>query len=110
KTRWGSILRGLRKTSVDTIRSGRSELVMKTHVLTSVALRALLRPTFVLGGLALVAVPLLGMISMSRGPEPSVKSAVVALDLDATNDPACYYESAFNSGTVVLERAAVEGR
>jgi hypothetical protein len=83
---------------------------MKTNVLTSVALRALLRPTFVLGGLALVAVPLLGMISMSRGPEPSVKSAVVALDLDATNDPACYYESAFNSGTVVLERAAVEGR
>ena len=83
---------------------------MKTNVLTSVALRALLRPTFVLGGLALVAVPLLGMMSMSRGPEPSVKSAVVALDLDATNDPACYYESAFNSGTVVLERAAVEGR
>ena len=83
---------------------------MKTNVLTSVALRALLRPTFVLGGLALVAVPLFGMISMSRGPEPSVKSAVVALDLDATNDPACYYESAFNSGTVVLERAAVEGR
>jgi hypothetical protein len=83
---------------------------MKTNVLTSVALRALLRPTFVLGGLALVAVPLLGMMSMSRGPEPSVKSAVVALDLDATNDQACYYESAFNSGTVVLERAAVEGR
>jgi hypothetical protein len=84
---------------------------MKTNVLTSVALRALLRPTVLLGGLALVAVPVLGMMTFGRGPaEPSVRSAVVALDLDATNDPACYYESAFNSGTVVLERAAVEGR
>lgn len=85
---------------------------MKTNVLTSLLTRALLRPTFLLGGLALVAVPVLGLGAMNLGrcPVESARSAVVALDLDATNDPACYYESAFNSGTVVLERAAVEGR
>jgi hypothetical protein len=84
---------------------------MKTNVLTSLALRAVLRPSVVLGGLALLALPVLGMVSLGHCPaEAAARSAVVALDLDATNDPACYYESAFNSGTVVLERAAVEGR
>ena len=86
---------------------------MKTNVLTSLVLRSFLRPTVLLGGIALVAVPALGigMLGLMRCPtEAQAHSAVVALDLDASNDPACYYESAFNSGTVVLERAAVEGR
>jgi hypothetical protein len=84
---------------------------MKTNILTSLALRAVVRPTFWLGSLALLALPVAGMTMFGRCPvEHEVRSAVVALDLDATSDPACYYESAFNSGTVVLERAAVEGR
>ena len=84
---------------------------MKTNILTSLALRALLRPSVVLGGLALLAIPAMGMLTFGRCPsEMATKSAVVALELDAASDAACYYESAFNGGTVVLERSAVEGR
>ena len=82
---------------------------MKTNILTSLVLRAVTRPSLLLGGLALVAVPVVGMMTY-RCPSESTRTSVVALDLDATSDPACYYESAFNGGTVVLERAAVEGR
>ena len=82
---------------------------MKTSILTSLALRAVLRPTVLLGGLALVAIPALGMLTLSARPVAPTQGAV-ALDLDAPSDPVCYYESAFNSGTVVLERSAVEGR
>ena len=84
---------------------------MKTSVLTSLALRSLFRPTFMLGGLALLAVPMVGAMSMHRfHGDPPALTGEVALDLDADSDPACYYESAFNGGAVVLERAAVEGR
>ena len=84
---------------------------MKTSILTSLALRSYLRPTFVLGGLALLAVPVVGMSMCThcKGVTES-RAGIVALELDAPADPACYYESAFNGGTVVLERAAVEGR
>jgi hypothetical protein len=84
---------------------------MKTNIITSLALRALLRPSLVIGGLALLALPAVGMMTLGRCPaEAAVRSNVVALELDSNNDPACYYESAFNGGTVVLERAAIEGR
>ena len=39
---------------------------MKTSVLTSLALRAVLRPTMIIGAVAILALPALGMISLSR--------------------------------------------
>ncbi len=86
---------------------------MKTSILTSFGLRALLRPSLVLGGLALLIAPIVGTMSLCRcrgEAEAAVAPGVVSLQLDATDDPACYYESAFNGGTVVLDRASVEGR
>jgi hypothetical protein len=83
---------------------------MKTSILTSLALRAVVRPTFLLGGLALFAIPTVAMLAMSPPPIAPTTSGAVALDLDAPSDPVCYYGSAFNSGTVVIERSAVEGR
>jgi hypothetical protein len=82
---------------------------MKTSILTSLALRAVLRPTVLLGGLALFAIPALGMLTLSPRQVAPTQGAV-ALDLDTPADPSCYFESAFSGGTVVLERSAVEGR
>jgi hypothetical protein len=85
---------------------------MKTSILTSLGLRALLRPSLVLGGLALVAAPIIGSLSLChyREAESAVRSSTVALELDATDDAACYYESAFNDGTLRFDRSAIEGR
>lgn len=83
---------------------------MKTSVLSSLALRAVLRPTFVLGGLALLAIPTVVTLSMSRCPVAEPRSGMVALELDATDSANCYYDSAFNGGAVTVERAAVEGQ
>ncbi len=82
---------------------------MKTSVLTSLFVRSLFRPTILLGGLALLSVPLVAA-HRCHGDIPPPAAGIVALELDASSDPACYYESAFNGGDVVLERAAVEGR
>jgi hypothetical protein len=82
---------------------------MKTSILTSLALRSLVRSTSVVGGLALLAIPALGMMAMSPRPPMSSRGAV-ALERDAPMDPGCYYGSAFNSGVVVLDRAQTEGR
>ncbi len=83
---------------------------MKTSILSSLTLRAVLRPTVVMGGLALLALPTVGVLMTRHCPaDVELQSAAVALDLDAPSDPACYYESAFSSGTVVLPRSAVEG-
>jgi hypothetical protein len=83
---------------------------MKTSVLSSLALRAVLRPTFVLGGLAILAIPMIGALSLRHAPVVETASEMVALDLDTESDPTCVYGSAFSGGSVIVERAAVEGQ
>jgi hypothetical protein len=83
---------------------------MKTSVLSSLALRAVLRPTFVLGGLAILAIPSLGVLALRHCPVAEPASAMVSLELDTPTDKSCYFESAFSGGPVTIERAAVEGQ
>ena len=55
---------------------------MKTGTLSSLALRALLRPTFVLGGLALLVAPVVGMMTLCRyqcDAEAATSGGIVAL-------------------------------
>jgi hypothetical protein len=62
-----------------------------------------LRPAMVIGGaLLLLAVPLGGYLASSRCAITAMSHTAFTYQLEAEDDPDCYYGSAFNGGPVVM--------